>query len=121
MLSKLLLNIRVLGVNKRPLHISGAALLVAALYGVFLRAITPPVYATNMSNWPLANLLALSDLVLWPASVMLVPLITGYLAARIALRTYYSEAHALLSLETSPLDRVLAFVGLCVYRLQSLL
>src|SRR4051812_37446515 len=121
MLNNLLLNIRVLGVNKRPLLISGAALLVAAIYVVFLRAITPPAYATNYLNWPLADLLPVSIGVLWLSASMLIPLITGVLSAQIALRTYFSEAHALLSLETSSLDRVLAFVGLCLYRLHGLL
>jgi hypothetical protein len=121
MLSKLRQNLRVLGVNRRPLLISGAALLAAAIFVVYLRALTPPVYATNYRNWPLADLLPLSVVVLWLASAILIPLITGILSARIALRTYFSEAHALLSLETSSLDRVLAFVGLCLYRLHGLL
>src|SRR5258708_16719879 len=111
MFNKLLLNIRVLGVNKTPLLISGAALMAAAIYVVFLRAITPPAYATNYLNWPLANLLPFSVGALWLSASMLVPVITGVLSAQITLRTYYSEANALLSLETSPLDRVLAFVG----------
>jgi hypothetical protein len=121
MLSKLRQNMLVLGVSRRPLLISGAALLAAAIFVVYLRAVTPPAYATNYRNWPLADLPPLSAVVLWLASATLVPLITGILSAYIALRTYFSEAHALLSLETSSLDRVLAFVGLCLYRLQGLL
>jgi hypothetical protein len=121
MMRKLLQNIRVLGVNTRPLRISSAALLVAAIFVVSLRSVTPPAYATNYRNWPLADLLPLSAVMLWLASAILIPLITGILSAQIALRTYFSEAHALLSLETSSLDRVLAFVGLCLYRLHGLL
>src|SRR5689334_7818361 len=106
MLTKLRLNVRLLGVNRIPFIVSGTALLAGVAVVVFIRISLPPNY-DPFRILQVLRVLSYGCLALWLSSLILIPLITGVLSARLTLQAYFSTAHAQLSLESSKLDRVL--------------